>query len=110
MSIAMLRSLFRVSTLVPSATAPAVPVPPATIAGPTTHSPNALPIVQRICGFRKVWRGAFRKLWRVAQGSESINAKVQKIKAAACGFRNRKRFINMIVFHLGDASANEAAA
>jgi hypothetical protein len=24
------------------------------------------------CGFRKVWLGAFRKVWRVAQGSEVI--------------------------------------
>jgi transposase len=43
-------------------------------------------------------------------GSESINAKVQKIKAAACGFRNRKRFINMILFHLGGLSLYPAAA
>jgi hypothetical protein len=26
----------------------------------------------RCCGFRKVWLGAFRKVWRVAQGSEVI--------------------------------------
>jgi transposase len=34
-------------------------------------------------------------------GSESINAKVQKVKSAACGFRNRERFRNAILFHLG---------
>lgn len=34
-------------------------------------------------------------------GSESINAKVQRIKRAACGFRNRDRFKNAILFHLG---------
>ena len=34
-------------------------------------------------------------------GSESINAKVQKVKSAACGFRNRDRFRNAILFHLG---------
>lgn len=33
--------------------------------------------------------------------SESINSKVQRIKRAACGFRNRDRFRNAILFHLG---------
>lgn len=33
--------------------------------------------------------------------SESKNAVVQKIKARACGFRNRLRFRNAILFHLG---------
>jgi transposase len=33
--------------------------------------------------------------------SESLNAKIQKIKARACGFRNKQRFINAIYFHLG---------
>jgi transposase len=33
--------------------------------------------------------------------AESINAKIQKIKARACGFRNRERFRNAIYFHLG---------
>ncbi|TVR45388.1 MAG: ISL3 family transposase, partial [Planctomycetota bacterium] len=32
---------------------------------------------------------------------ESLNAKIQKIKARACGFRNKRRFINAIYFHLG---------
>ena len=34
-------------------------------------------------------------------GSESVNAKVQRIKRAACGFRNRERFKHAILFHLG---------
>ena len=34
-------------------------------------------------------------------GSESINAKVQRIKRMACGFRNRERFKNAIYFHAG---------
>jgi len=34
-------------------------------------------------------------------GSESINAKIQRIKRLACGFRNRTRFRNAIYFHLG---------
>ena len=32
---------------------------------------------------------------------ESLNAQIQKIKAIACGFRNRKRFLRAILFHLG---------
>ena len=34
-------------------------------------------------------------------GAESINAKIQKVKAMACGFRNRDRFRMAIYFHLG---------
>jgi transposase len=34
-------------------------------------------------------------------GAESINAKIQRIKRLACGFRNRARFRNAIYFHLG---------
>ncbi len=34
--------------------------------------------------------------------AESINAKIQKVKAMACGFRNRERFRNAIYFHLGE--------
>jgi transposase len=33
--------------------------------------------------------------------SESINGKIQKIKARACGYRNRERFKAAIMFHLG---------
>ena len=33
--------------------------------------------------------------------AESINAKVQRVKRMACGFRNRDRFRNAIYFHLG---------
>lgn len=33
--------------------------------------------------------------------AESLNAKIQKVKKMACGFRNRKRFRNAIYFHLG---------
>lgn len=32
---------------------------------------------------------------------ESLNARIQKIKAMACGFRNRERFRRTILFHLG---------
>ena len=31
---------------------------------------------------------------------ESMNAKIQKIKSQACGYRNRQRFRNAIMFHL----------
>lgn len=32
---------------------------------------------------------------------ESLNARIQKVKAMACGFRNRQRFRRAILFHLG---------
>jgi len=32
--------------------------------------------------------------------SESINARIQRVKRMACGFRNRERFRNAIYFHL----------
>ena len=34
-------------------------------------------------------------------GAESINAKIQKLKRQACGYRNRDRFRNAIYFHCG---------
>ena len=34
-------------------------------------------------------------------GAESVNAKIQRVKRMACGFRNRERFRNAIYFHLG---------
>src|SRR5690606_14043163 len=34
-------------------------------------------------------------------GSESLNAKIQRIKRRACGFRSRERFHTAIMFHLG---------
>lgn len=33
--------------------------------------------------------------------AESMNAKIQRVKRMACGFRNRDRFRNAIYFHLG---------
>jgi len=33
--------------------------------------------------------------------AESINSKIQKVKKCSCGFRNKKRFREMILFHLG---------
>ncbi len=36
--------------------------------------------------------------------AESINATIQKIKARACGFRNRARFRTAILFHKGGLS------
>ena len=61
----------------------------------------------------KVGRMVRRYLWgiinaiilRVTNASaESINAKIQKIKAMACGFRNRARFRTAILFHKGGLS------
>lgn len=34
-------------------------------------------------------------------GAESLNAKIQKLKRWACGYRNRERFRTAIMFHLG---------
>ena len=42
--------------------------------------------------------------------SESIAAKIQKLKARACGFRNRQRFRNAIYFHLGGLDLYPATA
>ncbi len=33
--------------------------------------------------------------------AESMNARIQRIKRMACGYRNRARFRNAILFHLG---------
>jgi transposase len=33
--------------------------------------------------------------------AESMNARIQRIKRMACGYRNRERFRNAILFHLG---------
>ena len=33
--------------------------------------------------------------------AESTNSRIQRLKARACGFRNRERFRNAIYFHCG---------
>ena len=59
---------------------------------------------------KKVGRMVKKHLWGILNAvvlsvtnaiSESINAKIQKIKNMACGFRNRQRFRRAIFFHLG---------
>jgi len=61
----------------------------------------------------RVGRMVRRYLWgiinaiilRVTNASaESMNARIQKIKAMACGFRNRARFRTAILFHTGGLS------
>lgn len=42
--------------------------------------------------------------------SESMNSKIQRIKARACGYRNRTRFKNAILFHLGGLDLYPQAA
>jgi len=42
--------------------------------------------------------------------SESVNAKVQRIKRTACGFRSRERFRSAILFKLGGLDLYPAAA
>lgn len=67
---------------------------------------------------KKVARMIRKHLWGIVNamvlrttnaGSESINSKVQKVKRAACGFRNRNRFRNAILFHLGGLDLYPAA-
>lgn len=41
---------------------------------------------------------------------DSVNAKIQRIKRAACGSRSRQRFRNGILFHLGGLDLYPAAA
>lgn len=41
-------------------------------------------------------------------GAESINARIQRVKRMACGFRNRERFRNAIYFHLGGLDLSPA--
>lgn len=43
-------------------------------------------------------------------GAESINAKIQRVKRMACGYRNRERFRNAIYFHLGGLNLYPAPA
>lgn len=59
---------------------------------------------------KKVARMIKKHLWGIVNAmalrttnaaSESVNAKVQRVKRIACGFRNRERFRNAILFHLG---------
>ncbi len=68
---------------------------------------------------KKVARMIREHLWGIVNamalrttnaGSESVNSKVQRVKRAACGFRNRTRFRNAILFHLGGLDLYPAAA
>lgn len=44
---------------------------------------------------------------KVSNGAlEGINSRIQKLKARACGYRNRQRFRNAIYFHLGGLNLN----
>jgi transposase len=38
---------------------------------------------------------------RPNKAAESMNARIQRIKRGACGYWNRERFRNAILFHLG---------
>ncbi|MBK8977588.1 MAG: transposase [Planctomycetes bacterium] len=42
-------------------------------------------------------------------GSESVDARIQRVKRMACGFRNKQRFRNAILFHLGGLDLYPAA-
>lgn len=43
-------------------------------------------------------------------GAESMNARIQRVKSRACGFRNRDRFRNAIYFHCGGLDLYPATA
>jgi len=54
---------------------------------------------------RYLWGIINAIILRVTNASaESMNARIQKIKAMACGFRNRARFRTAILFHTGGLS------
>jgi transposase len=67
-------------------------------------------IRSRLEPIKKVARMIRKHMWGIINaivlratnaGAESINAKIQKVKRMACGFRNRERFRTAIYFHLG---------
>lgn len=67
----------------------------------------------RLYSMIKVGRMVRNYLWGIVNAimlkvtnaiAESINATIQKIKARACGFRNRSRFRTAILFHKGGLS------
>lgn len=73
----------------------------------------------RLDPVKKVARMIQKHLWGIVNAmalkatnaaSESVNAKVQRIKRTACGFRSRERFRNAILFHLGGLDLYPAAA
>lgn len=64
----------------------------------------------RLPAMAKVSRTLRTHLWGILNavmhgttnaGAESMNSKIQRIKRMACGYRNRTRFRNAILFHLG---------
>lgn len=64
----------------------------------------------RLTPMVRVGRTVRRHLWGIVNaivlkvtnaGCESINAKIQRLKKWACGYRNRERFKAAILFHLG---------
>jgi len=60
---------------------------------------------------KKVARMIREHLWGITNATgESPNAIIQRIKRAACGFRNRDRFRNAIYFHLGGLDLYPASA
>lgn len=61
------------------------------------------PIKKAARTIRKRLRGILNAIVLGATNAtaESLNAKIQRVKRMACGFRNRKRFRNAIYFHLG---------
>ena len=65
----------------------------------------------------EVARTVRRHLWRILNAVtlkvtnariEGLNSKIQKLKARACGYRNRERFRHAIMFHLGGLDLSPA--
>lgn len=61
------------------------------------------PVVAAARMIRKHLRGILNAIVHGATNaaSESVNAKIQRVKRQACGYRNRERFRNAIYFHCG---------
>jgi transposase len=73
----------------------------------------------RLEPMRKAARTVSDHLWGIINAivlgannaaAEGTNSRIQRIKARACGFRNRERFRNAIYFHLGGLDLYPAAA
>ena len=73
----------------------------------------------RLEPMKRVGRMIHTHLWGIVNavtqgvtnaGSESVNARIQRVKKMACGFRNKARFRNAILFHLGGLDLYPVAA
>ncbi len=66
----------------------------------------------RLEPIKKVARMVREHLWGILNAatnasSESVNARIQRVKRMACGFRNKLRFRAAILFHLGTSTSTQ---